>query len=45
MKVPVREPRESFELIVRPELQSRVNNSCIMFVQSPLSLVVIGDQD
>ncbi len=29
---------------VGPELQSRVNNSCITFVQSPLSLVVIDDQ-
>ncbi len=45
MKVLVKEPRESFELIVRPELQSRVNNGCIAFVQSPLSLMVIGNQD
>ena len=45
MKVPVKEPRESFELIVGPERQSRVNNGCIMFIQSLLSLVVIGDQD
>ncbi len=29
---------------VRPELQSRVNNSCIVFVQSPMSTVVIDDQ-
>ncbi len=29
---------------VRPELQSRVNNGCITFIQSPLSLVVIVDQ-
>ncbi len=29
---------------VRPELQSRVNNGCITFVQSPLSPVVIDDQ-
>ncbi len=30
--------------IVRPELQSRVNNGCITFVQSLMSLVVIDDQ-
>ncbi len=29
---------------VGPELQSRVNNGCIAFVQSPLSLVVIDSQ-
>ncbi len=25
---------------VRPELQSRVNNGCIVFIQSPLSLMM-----
>ncbi len=29
---------------VRPELQSRVNNGCIAFIQSPMSPVVIDDQ-
>ncbi len=32
------------KLAVRPKLQSRVNNACIAFVQSPLSPVVIDDQ-
>ncbi len=31
-------------ICVRPELQSRVNNGCIVFVQSPLSPIVIDDQ-
>ncbi len=30
---------------VRPDFQSRVNNSCIVFVQSLLSLVMKGSLD
>ncbi len=30
--------------IVRPELQSRVNNGCLMFGQSLMSLIVKGDK-
>ena len=45
MKALVKEPKESFELNVRPELQSRVNNSCIAFIQSLLGLMMKGDQD
>ncbi len=30
--------------IVRPELQSRVNNGCLMFRQSLLSLEAKGDK-
>ncbi len=41
----IRELEESFELIVRPNVSTRVNNGCIAFVQSPLGLVKLRHQD
>ncbi len=41
----VKEIEKSFELIVRPDVSTRVNNGCITFVQSPLGLVELRRQD
>ncbi len=40
--VPTLQPPQWLTVFVRPNIQSRVNNSCIVFIQSPLSLVMKG---